>query len=107
MTTFDERERGYEAKFARDEELRFKAAARRDKLLGAWAAEKLGLEGADAELYSTELMRADLVDPSHADPVKKVVSDLNGRGVAVSENEVRAISFEFMARAVADIEAGR
>ena len=64
MTTFDKREEGFEKQFAHDEELKFKASARRNKLLGLWAAEKLGLSGAQAEAYAKEVVMADFEEPA-------------------------------------------
>ena len=72
MTTFDKREEGFEKKFAHDEELRFKANARRNKLLGHWAAEKLGLTGADAEAYAKEVVMADFEEAGDDDVFRKV-----------------------------------
>ena len=81
MTTFEEREKGYEAKFKQDQEFQFKATARRNKLLGLWAAEKLGLSGGDADAYAKEVVVADFEEPGDEDVVRKVAGDLEGRGV--------------------------
>src|SRR3979490_165920 len=72
MTTFDKREEGFEKQFARDEELKFKASARRNKLLGLWAAEKLGLPGAQAEAYAKEVIMADFEEPGANDGFRKI-----------------------------------
>ncbi len=107
MTTFDERERSYEAKFARDEELRFKATARRDKMLGAWAAVQLGLTGSDVENYARDVVRADFKHPGDGDVIEKVLSDFRAKGIAMDERQLRLKLIELMSKAVAQIEAGQ
>ncbi len=107
MTTFDERENAYEAKFARDEELRFKAKARRDKALGAWVAHLLGLTGAAAEDYTKELLRADFKHPGDRGLIERVLGDLRAKGVAMDERTLKKKLIELMAQAVAEIEAGK
>ncbi len=102
MTTFDKREEGFEKKFAHDEELRFKAMARRNKLLGLWAAEKLGKSGADADAYAKEVVLADFEEAGDNDVFRKVVKDLDGKGV--SEQDIRAKMAELLAVAVKQIE---
>ena len=81
MTTFDKREEGFEKKFAHDEELRFKANARRNKLLGLWAAEKLGISGDAANVYAKEVVMADFEEAGDDDVFKKVRKDLDAKGV--------------------------
>ena len=105
MTTFDKREEGFEKKFAHDEELKFKAYARRNKLLGLWAAEQLGKSGADAEAYAKEVVLADFEEAGDSDVVRKVVGDLKSRGV--TEAQVTAKLAELLALAVAQIQAGK
>jgi hypothetical protein len=107
MTTFDEREHAYEAKFARDEELRFRAKARRDKALGAWAAGELGLTGGAAEDYALQVLRADFNRPGDAHLLEKLLGDFKAKGVAVDERKLKAKMVELMSHAVAEIEAGR
>jgi hypothetical protein len=107
MTTFDEREQAYEAKFAHDQELRFKAKARRDKALGAWAAAQLGLSGAAAGDYALEVVRSDFKHPGDAGLVEKVLSDFKAKGVALDEPTLKKKLIELMAQAVADIENGK
>ena len=107
MTTFDERERAYEAKFAHDEELRFKAKARRDKALGVWAAAQLGLSGAAAENYAKEVLRSDFNPPGGASLIEKVLGDFRAKGVALDEPALKKKLVELTAQAVADIEAGK
>lgn len=106
MTTFDKREEGFEKKFALDEEQKFKAEARRNKLLGLWAAEKLGLTGDAATAYSKEVVAADFEEAGDKDVQDKVVKDFAGKGVSVSAAEVRAKMDELMAQAVAQVKAG-
>ena len=85
MTTFEEREKGYEAKFKRDQEFQFKATARRNKLLGLWAAEKLGLSGGDADAYAKEVVVADFEEPGDDDVLRKVAGDLAGKGASADD----------------------
>ncbi len=100
MTTFDERENAFEAKFARDEEMQFKARARRNKLLGLWAAEKLGKTGADAEDYAKTVVVSDFEEPGHEDVVRKVSGDL---GSLSSDDEIRAKMAELMGEAKSQV----
>ena len=88
MTTFDDREKAFEAKFRMDEETKFKVQARRAKLLGQWAAGKLGLTGAEADAYAKSMVAADFEEAGDADLVRKVTKDMAGKGVAVSEAEI-------------------
>lgn len=104
MTTFDKREEGFEKKFAHDEELKFKAVARRNKLLGLWAAEKLGLGGEQAEAYAKEVVIADFQEPGENDVFKKIRADFDGKKVAASDQDIRAAMDETMARAIAQIK---
>ncbi|CCD95778.1 conserved hypothetical protein [Bradyrhizobium sp. ORS 375] len=105
MTTFDKREDAFEKQFAHDEELKFKAEARRNKLLGLWAAEKLGKSGADADAYAKEVIAADFEEAGDADVVRKVLGDLSAKGV--TEADIRAKMSELLATAVAQIKAGQ
>jgi len=90
MPTFDEREKGFEAKFKLDQETQFKVTSRRNKMLGLWAAKQMGLSGAAAEDYATSVVMADMEKPGDDDVVAKVMKDLGAKGVAVSEHRVRA-----------------
>ena len=101
-TTFDKREEGFEKKFAHDEELRFKAHARRNRMLGMWAAEKLGLSGDAAGTYAKEVVMAEL---DGQDIAKKVQTDLQAKGVAASEQEIGRAMTDFMEKAIAQIKA--
>jgi hypothetical protein len=105
MTTFDKREEGFEKKFAHDEELRFKANARRNKLLGLWAAEKLGITGAAADAYSKEVVVADL-ETGNDNAFRKLRKDFDDKGVAQSDQQIRKAMNEMMEAAVAQIKAG-
>ena len=106
MTTFDKREEGFEKQFAHDEELRFKANARRNKLLGLWAAEKMGLSGPAADAYAKEVVVADFEEAGDDDVLRKVRKDFDAKGVALSDQEIRKIMDGLMAQAVAQIKAG-
>lgn len=103
MTTFDKREQGFESKFAHDEELRFKATARRNKLLGLWVAEKLGKTGPDAEAYAREVMKADFEEVGDEDVYRKVSGDLGGKA---TETEIRTAMNQMMAKAVQQVQDG-
>ena len=105
MTTFDKREEGFEKQFAHDEELRFKAMARRNKLLGLWAAEKLGLQGADANAYAKEVVVVDFEESGEEDVLRKVSKDLEAKGVVQAEQEIRRKMHDLLAQAVAQIKA--
>ena len=106
MTTFDKRQEGFEKKFALDEEQKFKAEARRNKLLGLWAAEKLGLTGDAATAYSKEVVAADFEEAGDGDVLRKVMGDLTAKGVAVTEQQIRVKMDELMAVAVVQVKAG-
>lgn len=93
MSTFDERESAFENKFAHDEEMQFKAVARRNKLVGLWAAELMGKSGADAEAYAKEVVVSDFEEAGHEDVVRKVTGDLDGMEDA---DTVRAKMAELM-----------
>ena len=107
MTSFDKREEAFEQQFAHDEELRFKATARRNKLLGQWAAEKLGLSGAEAETYAKSVVMADFEEAGDHDVLRKIRKDFDAKGVAQSDHQISRTMDELMARSVADIKAGR
>jgi hypothetical protein len=103
MTTFDKREEAFEKKFALDEEQRFKAQARSNRLLGLWVAEKLGKSGESADAYAKEVIAADFEE---AGVVRKVIGDLSAMGISVSEQEIRTRMSELMTVAVAQVKAG-
>jgi len=104
MTTFDKREQGFEAKFMHDEELRFKAMARCNKMLGNWAAAQLGLSGDAAVAYANDLVTANLESQSREDTLRKVSKDLAPKGI--SEEQVAQRMDEFLHRALVQIDAG-
>jgi hypothetical protein len=106
MTTFDKREAGFENKFAHDEAMQFKATARRNKLLGAWAAEKLGHSGAAADAYAKDVVMADFEEAGDEDVVRKLVADFAAKNVAVTETEIRTALHELMATAMSQVQAG-
>jgi hypothetical protein len=105
MTTFDKREEGFEKKFAHDEELQFKAGARRNKLLGQWAAEKLGLSGPQVDAYAKEVVIADFEEAGDNDVFRKIRKDFDAKGVAIPDVEIRRTMDELMAQAIAQIKA--
>ena len=105
MTSFDDRERAFEKKFALDEELKFRATARRNRLLAQWAAEKLGLSGAEVDDYIKAVRKADLVEKGDEDVFRKVKQDLDDKGVPISEVELRKTMADLLAMAVRTIEA--
>lgn len=105
MTTFDKREEGFEKKFALDEELQFKAGARRNKLLGLWAAEKMGLTGADAEAYAKTVVVADFQEAGDDDVFRKIRADFDAKGIGQSDHQIRRTMDELMAQAIEQIKA--
>ncbi|MFG1370926.1 DUF1476 domain-containing protein [Xanthobacter oligotrophicus] len=106
MTTFDKREEGFEKRFALDEESRFKAVARRNKKLGLWAAQLLGLSGEAAEAYAKEVVVADLQEAGDEDVFRKLRGDFDAKGVDVSDHQIRRNMDEFLAQASAEVKAG-
>ena len=106
MTTFDKREEGFEQQFAHDEELRFKAMARRNKLLGLWAAEKLGLTGAEAEAYAKSVVAAEFEETGEDRIFRKVRRDFNAKGVAQSDHQIRRTMDELLTQAANQIKTG-
>ena len=107
MTTFDKREEGFEKQFAHDEELKFRATARRNRLLGHWAAEKLGLTGAEVDAYAKEVIAADFEEAGDEDVFRKLRKDFDAKGVVQSDHQIRRTMQELMATAVAQIKAGK
>ena len=89
MTTFDERADAFEKKFAHDQDLQLKATARRNKMLGQWAAAKLGKTGPDAEAYAKSVLMADFEEAGDDDVLRKVRGDLQAAGLAVTDAEIR------------------
>jgi hypothetical protein len=103
MSTFDKRQEGFEKKFAHDEELRFKATARRNKLLGLWAAEKMGLSGAEADAYAKSVVVADFEEAGDDDVFRKIRKDLDAKKVEQSDHQIRRTMDELMATAIEQI----
>jgi hypothetical protein len=105
MTNFEERQKGFERKFALDEELKFKSTARRNKLLGLWAAEKMGLSGDAAQAYAREVIKADLAEPGEEDVFRKIRGDFDARGVDQSDHQIRRMMTDLLGEALTQIEA--
>lgn len=89
MTTFDDRQRAFETKFARDQELQFKVVARRNRLLGQWAAKKMGLTEAEADAYARDVIRADFEEAGDDDVIRKLLGDLTSAGVEIDDAAIR------------------
>ena len=106
MSSFDKREEGFEKKYALDEEQKFKAEARRNRLLGMWAAEKLGITGDAATAYAKEVVASDFEEAGDGDVLRKVIGDFKAKSVALTEQELRAKMDELMGTAVAQVKAG-
>ena len=107
MTTFDDREKSYEKKFALDEELKFKSEQRRNKLIGEWAAGKLGLTGPAVEDYVRAVRKADLASKGDEDVFQKIRKDFDAKAVAVPDAEVRKAMVDFLVKAIDQIETER
>jgi hypothetical protein len=107
MTTFDDREKSYEKKFAMDEELKFKSEQRRNKLLAEWAAEKLGITGPGVDDYVKAVRKADLASKGDEDVFQKVRKDFDEKGVAVPDAELRKAMGECLSKAIEQIETER
>ena len=105
MTTFEDREKGYERKFAHDQELKFRATARRNKMLGLCAAEQLGLSGEEAQAYAKEVIKADLEIPGDDDVFRKIRRDFDAKGVQKSDHQIRSKMVDLMGVAISQIEA--
>ena len=106
MSTFDKREEGFENKFVHDQELRFKAHARRNKLVGLWAAEKLGLTGPAAEDYAAKIVTVDLDKPDSDRVFDQIRKDFDDKGVTQSDHQIRRTLEECLEKAVAEIKTG-
>lgn len=103
MTTFDKRGDAFERKFAHDEELQFKANARRNRLLGQWAAELLGKSGEDAGAYAKEVVAADFEEAGHEDVFRKIRKDFDAAGIDQSDHQIRRTMDELMQTAIEQI----
>lgn len=107
MTTFDDREQGFEAGFAHDQEVEFKAHMRRDRLLGLWAGERMGLTGEELEAYATSICRTELREHDEERLAQKVIADLAEKGADTLPHEVRERMSSFLVTARIEIKAGR
>ncbi|MGA7455765.1 MAG: DUF1476 domain-containing protein [Methyloceanibacter sp.] len=105
MTNFEDREKGFERKFAHDEELKFKATARRNRLLGLWAAEQMGVTGDAAQAYAREVIKADLAEPGEEDLFRKIRADFDAKGVGQSDHQIRRQMAELMGVAISQLES--
>lgn len=105
MTSFDKREEAFEKQFAHDEELKFKATARRNKLIGLWAAEKLSLSAADAEAFANAFVVAELESTGDHDVFGKIRKDFDTKGVRLSDHQIQRVIDELTARAINEIKA--
>lgn len=105
MSGFDEREKGFEKKFAHDAELKFKAESRRNKMLAEWAGAKMGMDPQQIEAYVKEVRRADLEEAGDDDVFRKLRTDFDGKGTSVTDDEIRTQMSDFLAQAVAEVEA--
>ncbi|MFI0847243.1 DUF1476 domain-containing protein [Mesorhizobium sp. IMUNJ 23232] len=103
MTSMKDREEGFERKFAIDEEQRFRATARRNRMLGLWAAEKLGKSGADADAYAKDVVVSDIEEAGDHDVLRKVKGDFDAAGVDQSEHQIRRTMDELMAQALEQV----
>ncbi len=104
MTTFNEREKAFENKFARDGELKFKAESRRNKALAEWAGGLMGLTGSALDDYIKEVRKADLEEKGDDDVFRKVKADLAAKGLSVADDDIRKVMYEALAKAVNDLE---
>jgi hypothetical protein len=106
MTTFDKREEAFEKKFVIDEELKFKAVARRNRMLGTWVAEKLGKSGPDAQAYASDVIAAEYDGAGDEGVIAKVMGDLSAKGMTLAEDELRTKMDEWLAQSIAQVKAG-
>jgi hypothetical protein len=104
---FKDREKGFESKWAHDEELRFKVFARRNKLLGQWAAGELGLSGADADNYARAVIQADFEKPGEEDVFEKIQADFKAKGLTVTEHKIRRTMSELLETAASQVQTER
>ena len=105
MADFNEREKAFEAKFKLDEELKFKATARRNRLLGHWAGEKMGFSEAECDAYAKEVIKSDFEEPGDQDIIRKVKKDFNDSSVAITEKEIEERLKQFYDKAIAEISS--
>lgn len=106
MSGFDKRREGYESKFAHDQDLKFKATARRNKLLGLWAADKMGITGDAASEYAKEVVKADFEEAGDDDVFRKIRKDFDAKSVTISDHQIRREMEELLATAVEQVQSG-
>lgn len=106
MPTFDDREKGFENKFAHDQQLAFKATVRRNKLLGLWAAGLMGVTGDAAEAYAKDVVKSDFEEAGDDDVFRKIRKDFDDKGVAQSDHQIRRKMEELLAEAQAQVAKG-
>ena len=104
MTTFDKREEGFEKQFAHDEDLRFRATARRNRMLGKWAAERLGLSGPETDAYAKEVVMADFEEAGEDDVFRKIRADFDAKSIPLSDTDIRGQMHRLMADAIAELK---
>ncbi len=104
MTTFDKREDDFEKRFVHDEELRFKAIARRNRMLGMWAADKLGLKAAEADAYAKDVINAEFEAGGDADVFRKIRQDFDAKGIGQSDHQIRRTMDELFVKAMEQIK---
>ncbi len=107
MSGFDNRKKGFEDRFAHDQDLKFKSYARRNRLLGQWAAEKLGLSGDEAKAYADSVIKADLAEPGEEDVFRKLRADFDAKKITMSDHQIRREMDEKLKEALEQIQAGR
>jgi len=107
MSAFDDREKGFEKKFAHDQELKFKAEARRNKLLGLWAADLMGITGDEAAEYAKSVIKADFEEPGDEDVFRKIRADFDAKNIEQSDHQIRRTMDELMHTAIDQIESGK
>ena len=107
MSGFDKRREGYESKFAHDQDLKFKATARRNKLVGLWAAGKMGLTGAAADEYAKEVVKADFEEAGEEDVFRKIRRDFDAKKLAISDHQIRREMEDLMTTAVEQIQGAK
>jgi hypothetical protein len=104
MTTFDEREKAFEKKFALDQDLKFRAESRRNKMVAEWAAAKLGITGSEVEDYIKAVRRADLQSKGDEDVFQKLRGDFDAKGISITDTEIREAMFKFLEQAVNQVQ---
>ncbi len=107
MTTFNEREKGFESKFAHDADLKFRAESRRNKMLAEWAGAKLGFTGTELDDYVKAVRKADLAEKGDEDVFRKIKADFAEKGIVIADSEIRQAMHQLMSKAVTDVESSK